>query len=783
MVGLTGDVAIIPSKRLQVVKDLKMKKIAIVGVEGSGKTVLMAAMGDKYENPDGFGLFLSPENSDAFGYVKLQMDRMRHGIWPSATIAGKSNILEWGLFRKSNGHNSRLCDLSFLDFSGEVYRMAFGSKSDHDAAQYDDVEIEESINELRQHIKASDTLIVLINLKDIISGSVGNPRTREAMWLSKSILDYAMRELHIPHVAMVFTQTDAYRATIAECGGVRGAYEKYLPHVSNIYPDMRLLAVSAVNMTFPDENGIPCPVDGFRSEGLEDLMEWIVSTVPGSETLISDIKNAPSRCRDKVWILRDEYIAALSGGANRRGEILDQIEVSLSEMESAMRIYPQALPHAALDFLREELQDIRNFEIAYDQLCDDVPSMTDEQISQGVDELCRGSSFAGKVRQKVEAALFAVRDASHAEEAKKRRKKRWAVVISIFVLGAIAISVWLVHAREERALVAEEEASKSKIARGWSHEWRKGHKIAVWKPGAYHSRTTNLKADYTEEKWLSTKPGYVWTGGTKIEWRKGQTSSQYPHWMTTDKEGYWTHEDGYKAAHPNGTGIEGKGAIWNPSWVSKDGDKRATSKEGVFEFKADCSSCSGTGRRREKRKCRNCNGSRKVSSSYTCPDCSGLGQKRENCYLCDGSGSIKRTCPDCRSLYDRFGNYIAHGQVCDNCGGSGCVVYNGGGSFSDELFAIGMLSQGRVPLTTCSKCNGYGAYHHSTCGQSGVLMETCSRCNGTGSTSKKCVWCSGTGTASRTEDCDRCDQNGYVNEFEHCSNCNGTGKVWRKGWQ
>lgn len=43
-----------------------MSKISIVGVEGSGKTVMMAAFGDKYKHPDSSGLFLSPENPTAF---------------------------------------------------------------------------------------------------------------------------------------------------------------------------------------------------------------------------------------------------------------------------------------------------------------------------------------------------------------------------------------------------------------------------------------------------------------------------------------------------------------------------------------------------------------------------------------------------------------------------------------------------------------------------------------------------------------------------------------------
>lgn len=47
-----------------------MKKIAIVGVEGSGKTVMMAAMGEQWACPDERGYFLSPESSEVLAFSK-----------------------------------------------------------------------------------------------------------------------------------------------------------------------------------------------------------------------------------------------------------------------------------------------------------------------------------------------------------------------------------------------------------------------------------------------------------------------------------------------------------------------------------------------------------------------------------------------------------------------------------------------------------------------------------------------------------------------------------------
>ena len=45
-----------------------MSKIAIVGVEGSGKTVFMAALGEMYGQMSNDSLYLMPENQAAFAY-------------------------------------------------------------------------------------------------------------------------------------------------------------------------------------------------------------------------------------------------------------------------------------------------------------------------------------------------------------------------------------------------------------------------------------------------------------------------------------------------------------------------------------------------------------------------------------------------------------------------------------------------------------------------------------------------------------------------------------------
>ena len=277
-----------------------MSQITIVGVEGSGKTVMMAAMGELYERPDANGYFLSPESASAFGFVKTQMAIMHQGRWPAATMTDSIQHFHWSLFRKQPGKPQKIADVSFLDFAGEIYRLAFGEHNESETIEY-----QKEINSLKKYVRDADTLIVLVNLSDIINGSVSNPRTREAMWLTKSILDFAERSGHPKRSAIVFSQSDTYRDIIESSGGPRATLQRYLPHVANVY-EGEVFAVSAVDKTEIDDNGLTIPARDFSSIGLQDLMNWIVSGEEQNRTTLISI--AKDYFRNGEW--KEAYIAA-----------------------------------------------------------------------------------------------------------------------------------------------------------------------------------------------------------------------------------------------------------------------------------------------------------------------------------------------------------------------------------------------------------------------------------------------------------------------------------------
>ena len=260
-----------------------MKKVAIVGVEGSGKTVMLAGLGDLYTNPDAGGYFLSPKNYGTAAYVANKIARMRAGEWPSATAGDAMQGLDWTL-RQSTGARSRpkdICEVSFLDFAGEVYRHAFGIKSGSG-----DHELADQVASLRSYIEESDELIVLINLRDVIVRGMGDERVQESMWITNAILNFALEEREgrkVPRAAIVLSQADSYRDTIDACGGAVGVLKRHLPHVANNYGWLDVFAASAVDKTVMDADGNVVPDAAFSAIGLTSIMDWILERTERKE--------------------------------------------------------------------------------------------------------------------------------------------------------------------------------------------------------------------------------------------------------------------------------------------------------------------------------------------------------------------------------------------------------------------------------------------------------------------------------------------------------------------
>ena len=309
-----------------------MKKVAIVGVEGSGKTVMLAGLGDLYTYPDEEGYFLAPKNFGTAAYVAEKIERMRKGEWPVATAGDEMQGLDWTLKRRKTGVKGRpesVCEVSFLDFAGEVYRAAYGISG------ADDASLKEQAEELKQYVCGADELIVLINLRDVITNGLRDKRVQEAMWITKSILDTALGDdtgEKAPRAAIVLSQADSYSETIKTCGGALGVLEKYLPHVANDYGWLDVFAANAVDKTALDDDGNVVPAADFTTQGLLPIMKWIRGggsrvSRPNEPVANPDVAGAPSPSQQGRGGLATPYTQGFAIASNEKSPAHGKVQL------------------------------------------------------------------------------------------------------------------------------------------------------------------------------------------------------------------------------------------------------------------------------------------------------------------------------------------------------------------------------------------------------------------------------------------------------------------------
>lgn len=661
-----------------------MNKIAIVGVEGSGKTVLMAAMGDKYKSPDTNGIFLKPVNRETFAYCEKLMGQMQDGKWPIATGKAITDNLRWTLTRKVvDGDDDRIAELSFLDFGGEIYRLAFGGGV-HDEP---DEDTKKAIAQLRSHVEEAEVLIVLVNLSDIINGKRNEERTIEMNWLSQAILSFAYDEANKSSVALVFTQADSYVETIAECGSLRGVLTKYMPTVDTSYGNrLALFSVAAVNKTVPapDGSGYQVPSPDFKPQGLENLVTWVVGYVVEIRRWHEGEEIRRKRLKIAVGLIGLLGILGLGSwiGYNANTDFKNFIDGRLT----------------ALGLMRQEVKP--------------TP----------------GSHYAVVPAKPVEAQTNVVSVAKKPPTAipdPPKPKPRW-------IVGA---------SNPNNPNLIAGESRDTWVATRPGYVWVEGTDGDEWKQGLRHPDNSKLVSDWKEGTWKSTQAGYVWTGGNQTEWRENLKHPDWPHVLSSPEENNWHAEEGYKWVDPDAK--NDFSVAWNPGKIING--RKTGSVEGQWLRK--CSSCNGIGKKDcwkcdgdGRINCTSCSGSGRVGTteSERCWKCNGTGVIELPCPRMDCQIAVNPLNPLCgKHTFPCFAcgcNGRIGFQICSMCGGLGgaeCSTCHGDNKVRVNCDNCDNGYRTRQTTKKCSDCSGHGKVicPRSEC-HSGKV--SCSSCNGYG---------------------------------------------------
>ncbi len=240
-----------------------MSKVAIVGVEGSGKTVLMAALSECYKEISETEPFLFPENQAAYMFMeriphKLRVERQ----WPEATSIDALRLMKWSLKCGSEIFSH----IEMLDYPGELYRLAFGEHTQEEADAH-----RKELDEFLGHLTDAECLIILMNPGDL--ENIGaDAKKAETVWITREILGFAKKLPSLRRTTLVFTQADRYDEALKGAGGAEGFYAQKLPMLKHLYPELRVTAVSAVSGL--DEEGRP--QEGYSAAGCLEIMREIL---------------------------------------------------------------------------------------------------------------------------------------------------------------------------------------------------------------------------------------------------------------------------------------------------------------------------------------------------------------------------------------------------------------------------------------------------------------------------------------------------------------------------
>lgn len=268
-----------------------MARIAVIGSEGSGKTILICTLAKRFAAVQpGRPALIAKDRATAM-YVERAWSYLQNQEWPPSTRPGELASLTWQI-----AQDSQRTDLKMLDVAGQDLRQLF---SEGRANAIDQLPGE--LAQIVDYVRNADIFVLLVNLADFLGES--NPEKRLGTeWTLRGLLDYVVAEggnsKH--YAAVVFTQVDRFRATLADQGGFDQMAAKLLPNLYSAYLAPKRCArffVSAIGSTTTEADAsgavrrVPFTDRKTDDSDLKRLMNWIAATSsrvnqqkPNSET-------------------------------------------------------------------------------------------------------------------------------------------------------------------------------------------------------------------------------------------------------------------------------------------------------------------------------------------------------------------------------------------------------------------------------------------------------------------------------------------------------------------
>ena len=295
-----------------------MIQIAVVGIEGSGKTVLATVLAKRFSEWKDNEPYFEPMTPQTVKYVERAWKTLMSGEWPASTPPGELPILKWRLH--FNQHQT--CDLRMIDAAGQDIRLLFGE------GQVNQVEaLPDHLQELARSIEGADVILVLANLGDFL-GVADAERRSENECAIKFVLDFVhkKRAERPPQICIVLTQLDRYQGELKKFRDLNDVVKKHLPslHAAQVaqqrYEILGLAAISETAIASAQGTVRRVPATPIRSMGLNRLVEWLrqavetVKNTPEPQPPPTQIV-APNQTESWLEILQSSLFSALGASA------------------------------------------------------------------------------------------------------------------------------------------------------------------------------------------------------------------------------------------------------------------------------------------------------------------------------------------------------------------------------------------------------------------------------------------------------------------------------------
>ena len=252
-------------------------RMALVGTEGSGKTVLTCVLAKRFSCPDHNGVFLEPGNPSTLKYVERVWATLTSREWPPSTSPGELFKLKW-ILHLPNGLKS---ELHLIDVAGQDIRKLF---DDDEPARDQLLSPLDELHRLRRYCRRADIVLFLVNLRDFVGE--GDPDRRAANEAAmKFAMDRVLADGSSRRAILVLTQTDQYADHLKQQGGWQNLTRQAMPYIYSAHLQsgrVPVLGVAAVMDTVvrdgPDGTPHRVPAPDFRSEGLDQLLNEVKQT-------------------------------------------------------------------------------------------------------------------------------------------------------------------------------------------------------------------------------------------------------------------------------------------------------------------------------------------------------------------------------------------------------------------------------------------------------------------------------------------------------------------------